>query len=132
MLNHKISLQNIAFALIAVAVADQLFMALGALLMEQEVLSYHAGSVWGVLSFTVSSIPAGFVCTRRNGIRLNTYLSVVIYFALLFGVSAIFGSVAVSVSSALKALTALICGAFIGNFIGGAILRMSNKRFHKR
>ena len=132
MLNHKISPQNIAFALIAVTVADQLFMALGALLMEQEVLSYHAGPVWGVISFVVSSIPAGLVSTRRNGMRLNTYLSVLVYFGFLFGVSAIFGKVDVSISSALKAVTALICGAFIGNFFGAAFLRMSNNRFLKR
>ena len=132
MLNHKVSPKNIALALLAAAFADQLFMVLGALLMKQKILSYDAGAVWGILSLTVSSIPAGVVCIRRNGARLNTYLSVMIYFAILFGISASLGDADISISSALKAATALICGAFIGNFFGGAVLNMSKKRTLKR
>ena len=117
----KISPSVVIIGGLIIMIMDQLCLLLGAGLIGAETLSAECSKVWGILSLTVAALAAGVLGVGRNGTRVNTYVTAIIYFLILCLGSMLGGGVPVSLSSAVKWGIALLCGAFLGNSVGGIL-----------
>ena len=114
----KISPKFVAIGVVLLAAADTLFMMLGAVLIERAVLAYDCAGIWSLLCLVVASVAANFFCAIRTGCPLNAYVTSVFCFLILLLVTGALCDAQLSVAATVKSFTALICGAFIGNFFG--------------
>ena len=108
----------VAIGVVLLAAVDTLFMLLGAVLIERAVLAYDCAGIWSVVSLVSASVAANLFCAICTGRPMNAYVISALCFLILLLVAAALCDTQLSVAAAVKGFTALICGAFIGNFFG--------------
>ena len=114
----KLTPKYIAIGVVFLAAMDALLMLLGAVLIEKGVLAYSGAGVWGLVSLVLASVLACFICSSCSGLPLNGYVIVLFCFLPMIVLPMVSGSQGFSISMAVKEFTALISGAFLGNFFG--------------
>lgn len=119
----KISPSVMFIGMIILAVIDQLIMFIGAILIGKDVLAFEAAKVWGIAALLVASLVSGGVCVNRNGIRLNSYLTALLYLIIICFLLPGRDILPVSLNMSLKMVVALFCGTFLGHLFGSALFR---------
>ena len=119
------------FGCITMVIVDQLFMLLGAILIDQGVLAYDAGAVWSILSVMISGLVSSFVCMLKFSVRLYSYISGVMFLSSIFISFLISEGECIKISVGTKLAIAMMVAVFLGNSAGGAF-RISAKRTKKR
>ncbi|MBQ3256669.1 MAG: hypothetical protein IJA67_04590 [Oscillospiraceae bacterium] len=123
----------IVFCFGVTALIDACALVLGAFLIEGGSLAFDAMGVWSLASLVLASMLASFSCTSRSGAPLNAYAAVFASFFLIAVLIPMGYGLGISFHVLIKAFTALLCGTFIGNYLGmGRHNRLRNFRKKRR
>lgn len=114
----KILPKYVALGIVMLTAADSLLMVLGAALIENGTLAYGCMKIWSLLSLVAASAAVNLYCAARSGVPMNAYGVGAFYFLLFVLPTTAFCDSQMSLAAMVKAFTALICGALIGNFFG--------------
>ena len=124
---HKISPQMILLGCVLLAILDLSIMLVDAVFIGQGMIGFDSTEILGLLSLLISGLITGSICVYRGGIRLNTYLSAIIYFVLYYVVLTLTSEIRIPFGLIIKGLTALISGTFLGNVFGSKLRNITQR-----
>ena len=130
--NYNFRAKQMILGILVLVFADVLFLLLGAMLIERNVIGVDCANIWVLISLLVAAGASASFSALLSGAPRNGYILAMIGILLLvFLPMAVFG-VGISLASVIKNVVALFCGALIGNFFGmTAYHRVQNKRVRK-
>ena len=130
--NYNFRAKQMFFGILVLVFADVLFLLLGAMLIERNVIGFDCANIWVLISLLVAAGSSASFSALLSGAPRNGYILAMIGILLLvFLPMAVFG-IGISLASVIKNVVALFCGALIGNFFGmTAYHRVQNKRVRK-
>ena len=130
--NYNFRAKQMILGILVLVFADVLFLLLGAMLIERNVIGFDCANIWVLISLLVASGASASFSALLSGAPRNGYILAMIGILLLvFLPIAVFG-IGISLASVIKNVVALFCGALIGNFFGmTAYHRVQNKRVRK-
>ena len=130
--NYNFRAKQMILGILVLVFADVLFLLLGAMLIERNVIGFDCANIWVLISLLVAAGASASFSALLSGAPRNGYILAMIGILLLvFLPMAVFGK-GISLASVIKNVVALFCGALIGNFFGmTAYHRGQNKRVRK-
>ena len=130
--NYNFRAKQMILGILVLVFADVLFLLLGAMLIERNVIGFDCANIWVLISLLVAAGASASFSALLSGAPRNGYILAMIGILLLvFLPMAVFG-IGISLASVIKNVVALFCGALIGNFFGmTAYHGVQNKRVRK-
>ena len=128
MRNSNISLKALSLGLVVIMLFDQIFLLVGAVLLQQGILSYESANLCAIISLVCAAMVMGGFTVKVFAVKLHAYIigSIYIVVMLLFSLTGDGG--VMGLPQVVKAAVAVFSGCLVGNCFGGLL----GKALHRK
>ena len=113
-------------------IADALLLLIGSMLIERGILSVDCFTIWSLIALVVSSAIGSGFSAKRSAAPMNGYILAGVCLIMQLLLYVVMFDTPIRVAAMVKNVTALFCGALIGNFVGMTKGRGPRKKGNKR
>ena len=124
----KFTPKYMIIGLLIAIVMDGLFVLFGSVLIEENVLGLDCAIIWTVVSLIAASGVSSWFLAFVSGVTGHGYLLVgLCVLFMVFLPMAMLGT-RITVTAVVKSITALFCGALVGNYLGMTMYHSAQKK----
>ena len=131
MVKQKISLKAVLIALATVILIDQVFLFLGALLLQRGTLPCESVGICSIVSLVCSTAAMAFMVVKAYKQKLYAYITAVMYLIVMILGALMNEDSSMAIASGVKAAVSLFCGCLIGNCFGSLSVMNSRNRMKR-